>query len=167
MEPKPAMNPTSSAADAHRGRFIPWMIAGFFLVFVLLLLSFVWIAFAHKPSLVTENAYQKGLAYNHAIEASAAQKALGWKGRLDIPGGKSLLFTLNDARGKPISGAQVKAWIVRPASAAMDLQVTLNETSPGHYAAPLALSGSGLWESHVTALYNKQQYQISKSFEAP
>lgn len=165
MESKPHMTPTSSSIEA-RGRYIPWIIAGFFASFILLLSSFVWIAFSNKPSVVTENAYQKGLVYNQVLEKSQAQQQLGWNASLDVAEGKSVVLQLKDRSGAAIRGAVVEGWLVRPSSQAMDYRLSLKEASDGRYEAALELPQKGLWELHVTALYQGKQFQVSKSFEA-
>lgn len=163
MEPKPGTIHTSSDAERARGRFVPWVIAGFFLSFVLLLSSFVWIAFAHRPSLVTENAYQKGLAYNQSLEVDAAQKALGWRAKLEMMDGYTLRLVLSDKSGRPVAGAKVKAWFVRPSQASMDQSVMMTEKGGGVYEAAMPSPAPGLWEARITAERGGKQFQAARS----
>lgn len=163
MEPRPATSPTSSSADdQQRGRFVPWIIVGFFVCFVLLLSSFVWIAFSHKPSEVTANAYQKGLAYNNALEAAQKQKALGWVASLAFDGKSRLTLTLSDKDKNPIKGAQARAWFVHSQSAAMDQSADMQEVQPGQYEVIMPAPRRGAWEARATVLHGGNEFQISK-----
>lgn len=164
METKHAMYLTSSSAeDLRRGRYVPWVIAAFFLSFITPLLFFVWIAFQNKPSLVTEHAYDKGLAYNQTLEAAAAQRALGWTAAADIKNGM-LSFFLTDKKGVPITGATVKAWALHPSNTSLDHALELHEENHGVYKATERLP-QGLWKIRITALYHGDEFQFSTPFE--
>lgn len=163
------MNPTLSSADAEtdalRGKYIPWMIVAFFAAFILLLSSFVWIAFAHQPDEVTSNPYEKGLAYNRTLEQAEAQAALGWKMDVAVADG-TLRVTLADAESQPLPDATVSMWLLRPSSKAMDRQVTLAETAGGIYEAVITPLAKGRWDVHVTVEKNGQQFQTAKRYMA-
>lgn len=156
------MNPISSSIDRERGKIVPWVIAAFFLSFMLPLIGFTIIAFTHKPSEVTANAYQKGLAYNATLEKAAAQAALGWTSEIRFAG-KRLQFSLKDAQQAPIAGAEVKAWLVRPAEQQLDHAIPLNETAKGLYEGDMELPAKGLWSVRVTALSQGKQFQADKT----
>lgn len=157
------MTATSSAADIARGRMVPWVIAIFFIAFILPLLGFTWIAFKYKPSEVTAHAYDKGLAYNHILKEENIQEALGWKATLTMTG-TALTVHLEDKDNKPIHGAMVKAWFIRPATASMDQWAHMKETHAGYYMAMLPDPIPGLWEVRVTAKLGNEQFQAARSF---
>ena len=75
---------TAAALPRPSDRFIPLYIVAFFAVFMTVLLTMVYISLRSYPGIVTENSYEKGLAMNKYIAASAAQQALGWKGDLVV-----------------------------------------------------------------------------------
>ena len=156
------MNPTLSSIDQERGKYVPWVIAAFFVSFMLPLIGFTVIAFTHKPSEVTPNAYQKGLTYNATLEKAAAQAALGWKSEITLAG-KTLRFSLKDAHGQPISGAAVDGWLVRPSEQTLDHPVTLKETAKGVYEGGVELPAKGLWNVRVAALSQGKQFQADKT----
>lgn len=162
MEMKHATTLTSSDVDLRRGRVVPWVIAGFFVAFMVPLLVFTWIAFEHAPSLVTQDAYDKGLRYNHTIEASSKQRALGWHARLELKANNALVLTLVDRQQQPLRGAMVKAWFVRPAEAGMDQTVMMTEIAPGQYEAAMPHPAPGLWEARITALSGGKQFQAAR-----
>lgn len=157
------MNPTSSAADIARGKPVPWVIALFFAAFILPLLFFTWIAFRHKPDLITEHAYDKGLAYNRTLQSEEAMEALGWHAVLAIES-NALVMQLSGLDGKPIHGATAKAWFIRPAKADMDRSADMRETREGHYEAELPDATPGLWQMRVTVMYRGSQFQVSRDF---
>jgi nitrogen fixation protein FixH len=156
------MNPTSSSIEQQRGKYVPWVIAAFFVSFIVPLFGFVWIAFTHMPSEVTSNAYQKGLSYNQTLEKAAAQKTLGWKGEITLTG-STLRFLLKDAHNQPISGAKIDGWLVRPSEQALDRSVTLKETEKGLYQAEVELPAKGLWDARITALSQDKQFQTTNT----
>lgn len=155
------MTPISSSIEHERGKYIPWIIAAFFMCFVLLLLSFVWIAFAHKSGEVTEHAYDKGLAYNQVIAKAEAQEKLGWTAAIEADD-NSVRLILKDNENNAISDAAVEAWLVRPTEALLDRQFTLKPDGNGIYASPVNWPAKGLWEIHVTARVGNRQYQAEK-----
>jgi nitrogen fixation protein FixH len=143
--------------DRRRGRFVPWVIAAFYMTFMSALIGFVVIAYQHPPGDVTAEAYEKGLAYNQTLAKGAAQDGLRWQSRIDTPPGR-IVFTLTDDTGRPVGAGHVKAWFVRPSDAAKDHALDLSEGAPGVYAAAAPLA-KGLWEVHVTAALQGGEYQ--------
>ena len=72
-------------------RWIPWYFVAFFILLISILVPMGIIAVRTNTGLVTESAYNKGLAYNASIRAEEAQKALGWHGDLTItPAGNKI-----------------------------------------------------------------------------
>lgn len=161
MGPKHATNPTLSAAEIARGKPVPWVIAAFFVSFIVPLLCFVWIAFEHKPDLVTEHAYDKGLAYNSTLKAESDMEALGWQANLSMQG-NTLVMTLAGKDTKPIRGAKAEAWFIRPSKAGMDQSSFMRETAPGRYETAMPNPAPGLWQARVTAQYQGQQFQAAQ-----
>ena len=163
MEPKHAMSPTSSAADMARGRPVPWVIAAFFVAFIIPLLFFTWIAFQHKPDLITEHAYDKGLAYNKTLQSEKTMEALGWHAALALEN-NTLVVHLRGKDGKPIHGATAKAWFIGPAKATMDHAADMRETIAGRYEAALPDTSPGLWQMRVTVIHQGNQFQAARDF---
>lgn len=151
-------NPDQAAIDRHRGRFVPWIIAAFYLTFMTALIGFVFIAYAHPPSEVTAEAYEKGLAYNDTLTKAASQQALGWLSTTQYSDGR-VIFRLTDGLHQPLEHAQVKAWFVHPDNAAFDRSFELKSNGKGVYSAVAALPDKGLWTVHVTAALRGDEYQ--------
>ena len=111
-------------------RWIPWMFVAFFVVIAMVDAVFVTFAIKTRPGTVTEQAYEKGLAYNATLDAAEKQKALGWTDVTTYEDG-ILSFTLKDKDGKPLSGAEVTAKITRPVAEGYDSTVKLAQTGEG------------------------------------
>lgn len=148
-------------------RFIPYYIVAFFIFLILVLVWFVMLAIRNYPGEITHNAYTKGLTYNRALAESEAQTKLGWNSiirfqydHLNV----STIFTLSDKNGSPIKDAAVNAWFIRPTHAGSDLDhVPLKPDGKGTYTAKTTLAWPGEWEVHISATYQKHNYQQVKN----
>ncbi len=152
------------ALDQRRGRFVPWIIAAFYLTFMSVLIGFVVIAYDHPPNEVTPNAYEKGLAYNNTLTDAAAQAQLGWQSAVDYTAGR-VVFQLEDGHHAPADGARVVAWFVHPAQSQGDRTFDLSSEGNGVYSAKAPLPSKGLWTVHITAEKMDKQYQTMTQIE--
>ena len=145
--------------------WIPWAIIAFFASFMLLLGSFAWIALHTYPGEATDDAYNKGLAYNHDLQSAAAQDALGWESSLQlVPQGHvvEIEFTLRDASGNPITNASIIARARRATQAGHDTQISLKTGGKGLYRGRMKLDWPGAWDIRVSATQGADNYQKSK-----
>ena len=137
------------------GRWIPWAFVGFFGLVLVVNLAMIWVAFATWPGLTTRSAYQKGLDYNDALAARAAEAELGWRADLrlrpDAARGQVLEVDLQDRHGSFIRDAQVRARLVRPTHEGHDLEVDLPYHTAGTYRASLEVPLAGQWDVRVSA----------------
>ncbi len=150
--------------DRRRGRFVPWVIAAFYITFMSALIGFVVIAYSHPPSETTPEAYDKGLAYNDTLKRSAQMAALGWQSTIDYDSGR-LTFGLQDNHHAPIEHARVKAWFVHPGDRKFDRSFDMSDTGGGVYISDAPLPAAGLWSVHVTAEVQDRQYQATTQIE--
>lgn len=160
----PERDSAQAAIDRHRGRFVPWIIAAFYLAFMSALIGFVFIAYGHPPNEITSNAYEKGLAYNDALDKSATQAQLGWLSTVRYDAGR-VIFKLEDGRHQPVEKARVKAWFVHPALSALDRSFDLRNEGGGLYSADAPLPAQGAWTLHVTAELMDRQYQSTTQIQ--
>ena len=142
-----------------RYRLIPWYIVAFFVVVAVLDGIFVYVATSTHTGVVTEHAYDEGLAYNETVAAADAQKQLGWQSEIVLTGNRMLSFSLKDTDGKPLTGAVVKAQFMRPTQAGMDFSLELSESADGVYTAPVTFPVDGLWDVRVFALEGEHDFQ--------
>lgn len=156
----------AKAEQANRSDWIPWAFVAFFGVVLAANAAMIWLAFATWSGLETENAYQKGLAYNRALAAARDQDALGWRVDLDVAlegeGQARLELILADRHGDLIEDAQVTAAFVRPTHTGHDLELTVPHVHAGVYGADAALPLAGVWELNLTARSGGDTYRISR-----
>lgn len=157
-----AITPDSKPID----KWIPWMFVAFFVVVALVNTVFITVAIQTRPGLVTEDAYEKGLAYNTILEAAKKQKILGWTGRTTYAN-DVLSYTLKDKTGAPISGATVKAEIRRPVTQGHDSTAVLQEAGKGVYEAKVALPLHGLWNIRIYSTWHNQTLQTDTDLTLP
>ncbi|WP_417449235.1 FixH family protein [Kordiimonas sp.] len=143
-------------------RLIPWYIVAFFVVVAILDGIFVYIATSTHTGVVTDQAYDKGLAYNETVAAAEAQNALGWQGEITLHDKAELSFVLRDAEGSTLNGATVKAVFTRPTQDGMDFNVDMVAGADGVYTAAINLPALGLWDVRVFALEGEHDFQVHR-----
>lgn len=152
--------------NVRSGRWIPWVFVGLFGLVLVANGTMIAIAVTTFTGLETNNAYQKGLAYNDALAAKEEQAALGWQASLDsepVAGSKeTLAFTLTDRSGEPITEAKVEATVVRPIQEGHDQTVAFERTGQGRYQASVDLPLPGQWDVHLKAEAYGKTYRLAK-----
>ena len=147
-----------------RCRWVPWAIVGAFLVIFAVNGAFAYFAIHSDTGLVTLHPYAEGNGYNRVLEDAAAEAALGWSGTIDYrraaDGSGTLVAALSDAQGRPLSGAALRARVLRPLGPGDEVELTLTETTPGRYAAPLAVTRLGQWEVRALAQRGDAVFQF-------
>ena len=113
---------------------------------------FLYTALTTYSGVVSDEPYRKGLNYNERILAEKHQQSLGWSSKIALAGqGDGVNLELADSNGNPVSGLAVAGRISRPATAAMDVALALDETEPGHYQAHFDPLAEGAWQVDVEA----------------
>lgn len=151
----------TTSAPRPSGKYIPWYIVLFFAVQTALFAWFVYIAETTHTGLVTGSAYEKGLAYNDTIRRAEAQDGLGFSAEIRNTRDK-IAFRLQDAQGKGLASARVRALFFRPAHDGVDFSLDLTDLGGGDYEARYAVPEKGLWEVRVQAETPAGPYQASK-----
>ena len=146
---------------AKNDKWIPQYFIMFFVGLAIVDGIFVWLATSTHTGVVTEHAYQKGLAYNDTVDAAESQEQLGWKGTIEYEAGKTTL-TLIDSYGHFISDAEVQAHFFRPTQAGYDFSIPLPTEAEGKYGASVELPLKGQWDIRITAKWKQQYYQQHK-----
>lgn len=162
--------PTLSAeerADLWANRWVPWMFVLAFLVVGAVNAVFVYLAIHSHTGLVTEQAYEKGLAFNQTLAKAEAMKALGWNFSVELTSEDILSVRLVDKSGNPIQKAQVKGRMVRPVKSGYDYEVSLAEQTKGGvsgiYQVLLRPPLRGSWTVHLVATQNGQSFEKSEA----
>jgi nitrogen fixation protein FixH len=142
----------SGKGEERRSRWIPWAFVAFFVVVAAVQGVLVWFALESFSGLTTENAYQRGIAYNRTLAAKAAEMDLGWAVTLAwrpdpaLPAKGRLEVEVLDRLGQPLQGAEVKARLRRPVGPESTVEAALEPDAPGRYAAQLTLPLRGQWD---------------------
>ena len=105
-------------------KWIPWYIVAFFVLLVSTIVPMGILAVRTNTGVITDNAYEKGLAYNHDLAASAQQEQLGWHTDLNATrssdGQTDITARATDGTGAAIKDATVNLLIQRPTQSGMD-----------------------------------------------
>jgi nitrogen fixation protein FixH len=106
------------------GRLTGWHVLGFFLLFFGIVFGangyMAYWAISTFSGIEINDAYQKGRAYNHNLEAMKAQQKLGWTADIEEElvlgaGNKThLQVRFADAGGAPLTGLRVNGTFWRP-----------------------------------------------------
>lgn len=159
-----AIQLSGTRETARRSRWIPWAFVGGFGVVVVANLGLILFALNSWTGLETDQAYQKGLAYNQTLAAATAQAARGWTTTLGFePSGPlsgRLAVSFEDSSGRPVTGLSVTAWLIRPTQEGFDQQVRLRAEAAGRYAAALDLPLAGQWQVRIEASGSAAPYRL-------
>ncbi len=128
--------------------------------------AMVYFALDSWTGLETQQYYEKGLAYNRVLEAVAAQKALGWRVRLDLEplAGRRVRVALRlaDRDGVPLTGAEATVRFVRPTSEGHDFDVPLEPRGGGRYRAEVEVPLYGVWDVRASIRHRHGRYQTTR-----
>lgn len=143
---------------ASRDWWIPWMFVLFFVVVGSVDAVMVTMAVRTNTGLVTEKAYEKGLAYNQNLSAAAMQESWDWKTEAAIDG-ERFVFKIKDENNQPLRGASVQVRMTRPVSAGHDFNISPGEQADGSYITKVDLPMHGEWQAKVFVKWQDRQYQ--------
>ncbi len=157
----------------HRGAYIPWLFVGLFAIVVMVNGVMIMFALSSFPGLVTQTAFEEGVAYNEALSGLRAQTERGWQVETRLqptglqptglqPTGLSeriVEVMLRDRESVPLTGAAVTLRFVRPTVGGRDVAVVLREGRPGRYTGTLTLPLPGIWDVHVAVDHDRGDYQ--------
>lgn len=156
-------------AAARRGRsggWIPWLFIGFFGLVLSANTVMIWLALSTWTGLETEDAYQKGLAYNRGLEAARVQAALGWRADLEVGqrgGGRATLaLDLKDRTGNFIRAAEVRARFIRPTHQGHDVQTELIHQPDGIWRGEVTLGLAGVWDVEIGVVSRRGSYRLER-----
>lgn len=135
-------------------RWIPYAFIAFFGIVLLANGAMIWIAFATWTGLETAGAYQKGLAYNRALNQAETQKSLGWQVDVEFAQADARALAvklgLADRHGDLIEDASISTTFVRPTHEGHDRVAAIPHRYGGAYEAQIELPLAGQWDVHFT-----------------
>lgn len=97
--------------------------------------------------------YRKAVSWDFERVRERQSQALGWRAGCEVIGAERpmLRVQLDDAQGRPITGAEVRVEAFHNARARHVLELSAPEIWPGRYEAALDARRSGVWELRVHA----------------
>lgn len=154
-------NDMNDPSYKESGKIVFLWFLSFFVAIIFVNTGFIYAAIHSNTGLVTENAYEKGLAYNQNLEAAKSQPRL--KDEMLYQDG-ILRWTLTDAAGKPVDRGAATVFFMRPVKDGSDFSLPLKEKSPGVYEAKVGFPVHGLWNAKLDLKWNKTQFQTAQDF---
>lgn len=122
----------------------------FFGVIVAVNTVFISNALKTHSGVVTDKAYERGLAYNETLQAARNQPKLE----------QVASYENGVLRWKlPMQNATVSAKIIRPIKDGDDFDITLHHNGDGIYEASPDFPMTGAWTAHLKASWNNQTFQ--------
>jgi len=154
-------------------RWVPWAIAGAFLVIAAVNGGLVYFALASNTGLADDAAYEDGLAYNAVIAEAARQEALGWHVAIAFNAARKgghvgeVVVDVQDRNGKPISDLDIRGELVRPVEPLPPVTLSLGAEGEGRYAAAIAVPRPGQWNLRLVARRQGELYQTGRRILVP
>ena len=152
------MTQTSEQIEsAKSGKVFLLCLVGFFLTFASVDAYFVYRAVNTHAGVVTENAYEKGLAYNETLEKAREQAALNIESSAAYEDGQLKLYLPN------VYDAEVSAIFMRPTHKGHDLTQELIYNDNGYYEATVNVPLKGLWRAQIEAKWQNKETQQTQT----
>lgn len=161
--------------DRPRGWWYPWIFVGGMLIVVAVNVTLVLLAVRTFSGLETTDHYRKGLAYEQALKAAAAQAERGW--RLEVafqPGpagegahGGELAVLFKGPDGLPLERLEVEAHLIRPTQAGFDQTHVLEDKGSGRYRKAVSLPLPGQWDLRILARKDEARFQATQRLLVP
>lgn len=110
------------------------------------------VADSRFPGTVSHAYQEKEAQYNAYLRQVEEQEARGWqvrKGwlvRPQVAQPATFVVAVADARGAPVSGAEVTGRFLRTSNSRDDLDFAMTEAEPGEYRVDLTMPLHGLWQ---------------------
>lgn len=158
--------------DPRRSRWIPWLfVAGMSLV-VAVNGVLVYFATREPVGIVVRNPYVEGLRYGERLAERDRQAALGWQVAAGVIGSAGsepvrIRILVSDSSGTPLSGLKGRLRLERPIERLPPIEIDLNATGEGEYAAAAVLPRAGQWEMTVDLVAGSQRHSSSTRIMVP
>ncbi len=155
-------NPNNGSGPRPTDWRIPYYFVAFFVVLALVNMVFVYLAVSTYTGVVTKQSYEKGLDYNHTIDAFEQQQHLGWQTNIVLEENTRVVLSVTDRDGVPLDAAEVSVLITRPTQEGYDATVVLEKQAPGTYSKEVDFPMPGQWDVTASIVWQTHQYQQRK-----
>jgi nitrogen fixation protein FixH len=140
------------------GQFILLCFLGFFGFIGAVDAYFVYTALTTNTGMVTEQPYEKGLAYNDILNKAKHQPEI--KEESSYENGV-FLWQANSMDGSPLEKADISVKFYRTVQDGYDFEKKLSESGNGLYQSKIDFPLPGIWIAKVNAQWNKKTYLAS------
>ena len=141
----------------------PKILLAFFATFIIVDILFVTLALRTHTGVVTEQAYEKGLAHNATLAKAQAMQALGWRVNITADTAGVLTIVIADKQGLPIIADSVMVGLTRQVTAGHDFTVRADMTAAGSYSAHPSYPLKGAWNVRVTVTQADKMFETTKA----
>ncbi|MBB5693906.1 FixH family protein [Muricoccus pecuniae] len=157
---------TMARPSAARGRWIPWIFVGGFLIVIGVNGVLITAAVRTYTGTTTAGAYDRGRSYGDVLAEAARQKSLGWTARAARDaGGVTLSVRLPDGSALP-ADATVTGSLQRPLERA-SFPLDFNPAAPGAWRAEIAPPAPGAWEAVLTVSRGADRLELRERLVFP
>ncbi|MFM6829316.1 MAG: FixH family protein [Novosphingobium sp.] len=129
------------------GKHMAAIFVAFFGVVIAVNVTMARLATSTFGGLIVDDSYLAGQHFNSWLAEAKVEQTLGWQGALVRDGAGGVAISVIGGDGKPLRAANVTAIAEHPLGQRPLTNLTLHETAPGTYAAPLM---AGRWRVRVT-----------------
>ncbi len=161
-EPLPSSS-REPAAPPLSGKKVLYLFLGFFGFILIVNGLFIVAASLSNPGTVTDEAYEKGLAYNKVVDEAAAQQNLRWSHkltvRMDVDKKQRVALRMKHNGYQLLTGGSAIIRFYHPVGKGIDFDVELKETRPGSYLALAEFPAKGLWDAYIAVRKGKDVYR--------
>ncbi|MBI1774017.1 MAG: FixH family protein [Proteobacteria bacterium] len=164
---------TPLAASPPRPRqssWIPWALIGALLVVMGANALLIHFALDSWTGLVTDRAYDEGLAFNQTLAQAKAEAAQGWNVSVRVlptEGGAELELTVSDRAGRALTDLDAETTWIRPIGSAARVERALANRGNGHYGGSIPLPSRGQWEIRVSLAHAEGSGHIARRVVLP
>jgi nitrogen fixation protein FixH len=146
--------------------WIPACFFGMFFVIFAANAAMIGVGLSSWRGLVTDDAYDKGVAYQKAIAAEEREEALGWTVDLSVdtpkPKRADVTVAVAGPDGAPIEADSVEIGFVRPTQAGYDSVHELTALGGGRFFKSVTLPLPGLWELRIAAEKGEDAVRVTR-----
>lgn len=163
----PGLAPTKSRAPFRlSGRMVLACFVGFFAVVAGVNAVMMTVAIKTMSGVEVKSAYESSQRFNGEIARMQAQTERGWQAQAQVvrEGADARIeLDMRDNIRNPLTGLQIEARLLHPATRHEDRSAMMTETAPGLYVAPLQAVHAGAWTLAIEARCDGEALYTSRS----
>lgn len=152
--------PNNSPPRSVPRLLVPALVAGIMGACLLSTGALIVVSGADRSFAVEPDYYAKALAWDRARLAEARSRLLGWCASAAFDG-PDLVVSLRDRDGDPVRASGITAEVFTSARASQRWRLSLNESAPGEYRAPLPAGAAGAWIVRLSASTGTDRFVAS------